>query len=300
MQSNPATVLIAANPKSGATSGRAKVCQLRDALCDLDYRVEVCESLELLQQRSGQLCDDGQLRAVVSAGGDGTASAVVNLIPHGVPVVILPLGTENLLAKFVGTTGQISEAVDAIQAGRIMHLDAGSANGRLFLIMLGCGFDAEVVRQVHAARRGHINRWTYTKPICRAVRNYSYPSIEVECTDTSHCFSTAWLFAFNLPRYAANLAFCPQACGEDGLLDLCSFRHGGMLRGIKYFAHLMLGRHQKLKDFQHLRSSRFRLTSTSQVPYQIDGDPGGYLPLEVEVLPNRVTLLVPNHRPTSS
>jgi diacylglycerol kinase (ATP) len=29
------------------------------------------------------------------------------------------------------------------------------------------------------------------------------------------------------------------------------------------------------------------------VPYQLDGDPGGLLPLDVQVLPGRLTLVVP-------
>jgi diacylglycerol kinase family enzyme len=267
----------------------------------------------------------------VAAGGDGTAAAVVNLIPVGVPMVILPLGTENLLAKHLGLSNDISRVAAAVRHGDSLRLDAGLAGGRLFLVMLGCGFDAEVVQHLHAARDGHINRWTYSKPIWRAVRNYQYPLIEVECEPGAYRrsqpvemgrdefgsaatearrareatldiamagegplrFSTAWLFAFNLPRYAANLPFCPQADGSDGYLDLCSFARGGTLRGMHYLLSLWFGRHQRLSDFTHVKSSRFRLCSRGVVPYQIDGDPGGTLPLDVEVLPGRLTLLVP-------
>ncbi|MGN6547566.1 MAG: diacylglycerol/lipid kinase family protein [Aureliella sp.] len=317
MQVSDAHVLIAANPKSGASSGRSKVCELRAALEATGHVVEICDSLQWLSQRSAQLAAGGCLRAVVSAGGDGTAAAVVNLIPVGVPMAILPLGTENLLAKYLGLTSDVASVASAVGDGRLLQLDAGLAGGRLFLIMLGCGFDAEVVQQLHAAREGHISRWTYSKPIWRAVRSYQYPLIEVECDHGSFFvsgppgsapassepdlsggeqplqFSTAWLFAFNLPRYAANLPFCPQADGSDGYLDLCSFARGGTLRGLTYLTHLWLGRHQRLSDFGHVKAKRFRLRSQGVVPYQIDGDPGGTLPLDVEVLPGRLTVLVP-------
>jgi diacylglycerol kinase family enzyme len=36
-----------------------------------------------------------------------------------------------------------------------------------------------------------------------------------------------------------------------------------------------------------------RVESIQPVPFQIDGDPGGVLPLEIEVLPGRMTLLGP-------
>lgn len=299
-----ASVLIAANPKSGASSGRAKVSALRDLLAGSGFNVEVCESLEAVQQRALSLHGQNCLRCVVAAGGDGTAAAVANLIPVGLPMVILPLGTENLLAKHLGLTSEPKLAAQCVAHGNTRLLDAGLANGRLFLVMLSCGFDAHVVQQVHSARRGHIYKWSYFKPICDAMRTYPYPSIDVkidtkpgEPEESSIRFSAAWLFAFNLPRYAGNLRFCPQASGVDAQLDLCTFARGGSLRGLAYLFHLWLGRHQRLVDFQHHLGRRFQLSSQGTVPYQVDGDPGGVLPLTVEVLPKRLTLLVPHEVP---
>ena len=296
-----ASILIAANPKSGASSGLGKVGLLNEQLVAAGYQVEICDTLELLASRSQQLFTQNCLKAVVAAGGDGTAAAVANLIPVGVPMSIFPLGTENLLAKQLGLTSDVQRTVQAIRGGKTCKLDAGLANGRLFLVMLSCGFDAQVVQQVHSARRGHIRRWTYFKPIWDAVRSYRYPLIDIELdsnpdaepVESSRRYSAAWLFVFNIPRYAANLAFCPQASGSDGRLDLCSFAQGGSLRGIGYFFQLWLGRHQRLTDFQHRQASRVRLSSSGSVPYQVDGDPGGELPLVIEVLPGRLTLLVP-------
>ena len=298
-------ILIAANPKSGATSRAALVAELSQQLTSRGFEVTICEQLEQVRLLSQQTSQAGQLHCVVAAGGDGTAAAVVNLIPQDTPLAIFPLGTENLLARFLQLTNDPARAAQMIQSGKSRRLDAGLANGRLFLVMLGCGFDAEVVAQMHAARRGHINRWSYAKPIWQAVRNYSYPDIVVECLDgESPCeadsndagqepFSTAWLFAFNLPRYAANLNFCPQADGSDGWLDLCAFKRGGLVTGLGYLWRLWRGSHQALQDFRHVRSQRFRLSSTGHVPYQIDGDPGGHLPLDIQVLPNRLTVIVP-------
>ena len=35
------------------------------------------------------------------------------------------------------------------------------------------------------------------------------------------------------------------------------------------------------------------IRADEEVAYQLDGDPGGMLPVEIEVLPGRVTLIVP-------
>jgi diacylglycerol kinase family enzyme len=42
-----------------------------------------------------------------------------------------------------------------------------------------------------------------------------------------------------------------------------------------------------------LRAKRVRIEADEPVPYNLDGDHCGYLPLEIEIVPDRLTLLVP-------
>jgi diacylglycerol kinase family enzyme len=57
---------------------------------------------------------------------------------------------------------------------------------------------------------------------------------------------------------------------------------------------VLAGRHRRLADCGVGRAARLRITSEEQVPYQLDGDLGGFLPVEIEILPMRMTLLVPS------
>jgi diacylglycerol kinase family enzyme len=102
-----------------------------------------------------------------------------------------------------------------------------------------------------------------------------------------------WLFAFNLPCYGGGLSLAPQADGSDGLLDVCVFHRGSWWHGLRYVTAVLLGRHHRLADCTTRRVRRLRITADAQVPYQLDGDPGGYLPVDVEVLPDRLTMVVP-------
>ena len=101
-----------------------------------------------------------------------------------------------------------------------------------------------------------------------------------------------WVFAFNLPCYGGGLRLAPQADGADGMLDLCCFRLGSLRHGIGYALAVYLGWHQRLKTWSMQRVRRVRISSDQPVPYQLDGDPGGYLPLDVQVLPRRLSVLV--------
>ena len=251
---------------------------------------------------------DGRvLRALVGVGGDGTAAELTNRTNQGVPLTLLAAGTANLLAKHLRLSGKPQRLCQTIADGRLLRLDAGRANGRLFLVVLGCGFDADVVRRVHTTRetspRGaHISYLSYLKPILRSIRSYQYPEIRVYCDPSreqaaegpSPPITARWVFLCNLPRYGWGLPLAPEAHGQDGLLDLCTFRRGSLLWGLWYAAVAQIGgSHRRLGDCVIRRARQFRITSEEPVEYELDGDPGGMLPLDVEIVPNRLTVIVP-------
>ncbi len=296
------TIWMLSNPRAGARESQATVHQLAEILIGQSYDVRQFTDPGDLGQA---LVSDKtrQVRAVVTAGGDGTANLVAQLAPPDVPLIPLPLGTENLLARYLGYTASPDQIADAISACHVRPFDAGVCNGQLFLLMVGCGFDAEVVRRLHTARKGHISHLTYAAPIFQTVWDYPYPTLsisyhEAEADDDSwQQVEAKWAFIINLPRYAGGLSFAPQASGHDGLLDLCVFRSGSLWKGLYYLANVVIGQHQRLDGCLVARVDRLRIDvadeSTTEVPWQFDGDPGGTLPIDVHVLPARVSLIVP-------
>jgi diacylglycerol kinase family enzyme len=175
-----------------------------------------------------------------------------------------------------------------------VQLDAGEANGKLFTLMAGCGFDADVVRRLHSERKGNIHHLSYAKPIFDSIRNYDYPLLRVkyEAAGEQHCALGKWVFVINLPRYAGGLNIAPGASGSDGLLDICTFKEGSLWSGLLYLGEVMFGQHQLLEDFTQVQAAELRVEAESPVPYQLDGDPGGELPLVVRSLPGRLRVIV--------
>ena len=301
-------VLISVNPKAGRRSPTARVNRLVELLQTRDMSVEVFTDLGKVSDRANHLHQSGRLGALVGVGGDGTAAELVNRTELGVPITLLAAGTANLLSKYLRLGGKPDRLCDVISEGHLLHLDAGLASGRLFLVMVSCGFDADVVGRVHAHREeksskgGHIGYLTYIRPILDAIRSYKYPGIRVYCDESPDGpfneelppIDARWAFVFNLPCYGWGLPLTPDAVGTDGILDLCTFAGGSLLAGLRYVAGAQFGaRHRRMADCQMGRGRRFRITSDEPVAYQLDGDPGGLLPLEVEVVPNRLTLVVP-------
>ncbi|XZE37184.1 diacylglycerol/lipid kinase family protein [Pirellulaceae bacterium SH501] len=298
------TVLIAANPKSGNTDRQELVQALARQLSDEGYHTEVVSQLEALQDRIQTLNGEGELNAVVAAGGDGTVSAVATRTPASIPIAILPLGSENLLAQYYSIPRNPSHCAKTIARREIRILDAMKIDGTVSLLMASVGFDAEVVRRVHQNRRSHITRWAYRYQAWCTWLSYRWPKFQVsisqsagDCIDReATTYSSQWCFVFNIPRYAAGLSIMDQSDPSDGLLDIGLFETSGPIRGLFQFWDVMRGRHMRRRDWHHLSACQVDIRkaedSAGETSVQRDGDWGGSLPIRIQVAPSRVRLLV--------
>lgn len=290
-------VVIAANPKSGARSGLAQAHELARALESHGWQVELTTDLDHMQELVGRLQSQGTLRTVVSAGGDGTAAAVLNRMASQIPLTIFPLGSENLLAQQYGITRDLPRVLQMVQDLQVCELDLFRANGRLFLIMVSVGFDAEVVRCVHENRKSHITRWAYRFGILRAIASYRWPTLNIEGKRAGQWESLGvchWLFGFNVPKYAAGIQIINDAISDDGLLDVGMLTGGNAWIGFWNYLRVAMGTHRRSSRWKEVRLEGIRVSSQAgRGGYQVDGDFGGSLPLEIEYTRTKARLVVP-------
>ena len=159
--------------------------------------------------------------------------------------------------------------------------------------MASCGFDAEVVERLHTERKGGISHWSYALPIMKSIKNYRFPEVQIYCDDLKTPIKARWAFVFNFPCYAMGLQISPNANAEDKVFDLCTFRNGNLLNGLMYLAGVMIRKHRGWRDTHQETAQRIVIESNEHVPYQIDGDPGGELPLELVMEPESLPLVIP-------
>ena len=304
-------VLVSVNPKAGRKSPRKRAERLATALRQKGFLVEIHTDLDVVSNRANDLFKKGTLRALVGVGGDGTAAELTNRTICGVPITLLPSGTANLIAKYLKLPFNPEKAADLIESGKTIMFDVGRANGRLFLVMVSAGIDADVVNGVHAAREksfkqekkkgGHISYLSYLRPIFKSIASYRYPQIttEIIAPPGTASITGKWSFVFNLPRYGWGLPLVPKCVGVDKKLDFCVFQKGrlGMALLDVFFAQLG-SLHRFLPNTKLGQASCFKISvspdaSEMNVPFQLDGDPGGFLPVEIEIIPDRFTALAP-------
>jgi len=87
---------------------------------------------------------------VIAAGGDGTVSQVADgAALTGVPMGIIPSGTSNVVAQELGIPLNIDKACQLIAGSpAILEVDAIQCGEQFFILAVGTGIDAEVMKSV--------------------------------------------------------------------------------------------------------------------------------------------------------
>ena len=88
------------------------------------------------------------VKRVAVAGGDGTISSAASLLV-GTPIelAVVPAGTYNHFAKDMGLHAELKDACQIATSHRVVGVDVGSVNGRVFLNTSSVGMYANFVRK---------------------------------------------------------------------------------------------------------------------------------------------------------
>ncbi len=282
------------NPKAGSARGWPRCQQLEASLSRVGYEVSVRPSQYAghAHQLALQAKDAADLVAVV--GGDGTVAEVANGLAYSrAPLLIVPTGTENIIANELGLSNVSRRLEDLLRHGQPHPVDLGCVNGRYFLAILGAGFDADVIERVHNKRSGHITHLSYFWPIWRTFWEYRFPAVRIEADGELVYEGPALAFVGNTARYAVGLRILRDACFDDGLLDLCVYPCHWQGHLLLHSLTTLLQVHPERQSVIYRRCRNIVISSSGQpLRMQIDGDPGGLLPARVEVCPGALHVLM--------
>jgi len=287
-------VAVVANPVAGSAASRTVVTELTRRLNAsgrevLLYRTGGPGEARAFLAQVGRRCG-----AVVAVGGDGTVREVVEgLIDCPTPILIVPVGTENIVAKEFRCRLEVERLWRTLQRGRLRRVDVGLVNDRPFLIVAGVGFDAEVVDRLVGERKGHITHLSYFWPLWRTFWEHRFRPVRVVADGELLCREPGLVFVGNLARYSIGLRILRQARTDDGMLDVCVYRCRWQGRLLLHACRTILRTHVASRRVIYRRCRRVEVTSDYPLAVQADGDPAGRVPVSFSVAPGAALFLEP-------
>jgi diacylglycerol kinase family enzyme len=296
-----APLIVVLNAGSGHDDKDQAEAAIRSALDAAGRRYEIItpEATALAPTIAAAVARAGRPGVLVAAGGDGTLNAVATAaLDAGWMLGIVPLGTFNFYARDLGIPLEAAEAAKALVDGATRAVAVGRINGHVFLNNASFGLyrqlleDREKVKGRFGRYRliaGFAALWT----LWRHRRNYR---LRVELDGREEHWRTPMVFfglnALQLEKLALQIATC---AAEDRLAVLAPPalpRWRLLWLALKGAAHQL----EEGRDLTCRCASRVRMQWPGHARARVAVDGESFecrLPLEVEVHPRALTVLVP-------
>ena len=209
---------------------------------------------------------------VFVSGGDGTVrSCVEGLAGTDAALAVLPAGTGNLLATNLGLPDDPTEGVRvAVERGRHL-LDIGEADGQVFAVMAGMGFDAKLLESASSTLKARIGPLAYVLSALKHLRDRPM-RVEIRVDDEPPLRRRARSVVIgNVGRLQGGVRLLADAEPDNGQLDVAVISP----RNLAHWARLAWGvlrRHEHVPRMEVHRGSRITVTSDRDQPCELDGD----------------------------
>ena len=211
------------NPTAGSGRARKIASQVQSWLAESG---KTCEMLFTEYpghgtQLAAQARDQGA-ETVLAIGGDGTNLEVARgLLGGSAAMGIIPAGTGNDFVKTLGSPSGPREALDFMLAHPPRKTDVGEVNGKLFLNVIGTGFDVSVLDYAAKAKKYCRGLLPYLYGVLKTLRHFRSIRLTYAADGGEEKTLDAFVVAVaNGNRFGGGITIAPDATADDGKLDL--------------------------------------------------------------------------------
>jgi diacylglycerol kinase (ATP) len=243
---------------------------------------------------------EGREMAIV-CGGDGTINEAVNgLAGSQVPMAILPAGTANILAKELGIPWDVCNAAKLIPRGKPRRIALGlltpSSNGdapRYFLCVGGAGPDGAMVYALDPGLKKKTGMLAYWMEGARQLFHYPFPRFRV--TSEGREIDASLVVVGRTKHYGGPFCITTGADLFEDSFEVLAVTTRSPLRYLSYLPALWFGYVRRLDGIHTWKTAELDCQpGLDGVAYsQVDGEPSGRLGVKFSIVPDALTLIVP-------
>jgi len=303
------TAKIIVNPYAGRWKARAAIPDIERACqrIGLDYELVITDG----PNHGIELAREAALAGfspIVSAGGDGSISEVVNGLMQATgacaehsrsggvagPFGVIPLGSADDFADMLDMEKGVEAACRVIMAGHTRTIDVGCVNGRYFDNNSAIGLEP-MVSITQAAMKRVKGTPRYVLAALKTILSHKPWHMRLAWDDGEYEGPIALVSVGNTRRTGGAFWMTPRAEVDDGYLDFVFAGKLGRPKLLRLLPTTFDGSHVERPEITYTRTTRLTIECDPPTPIQADGELFDLSATHIEytVLPGRLRLIVP-------
>lgn len=280
------------NPAAGDQSFKSYLDLFLKYFQAAGFKVDIYRSMKAGDFGEALIDIDDNLDAIIVAGGDGTASEMLDLLQKkdiDLPLGIIPAGTANDFASFLGMTQNIEKSLKRILDWNIREIDVCKVNNRYFLNVCVGGIISKIAHGTESDMKNRLGKAAYYLQGLKELPNIKSMNLKIESSSKVIEGDFLGFFVFNSKDAGGFKNIAKLASIDDGLFDLLAVKTGNILKLSSAAADLFNGKNIKNDNLIYLQDNYLKITMLNQKEEQhcnIDGDKGPAFPLEIKLIPS--------------
>lgn len=267
-----------------------------------DYEVHIFRAIREGDIKNHILNMDSDYSIVVVSGGDGSVNIVIDaLLTAGldIPVGIIPAGTANDFASFIGLSGLSTEQYcNIIAEGSPSWVDVGEVNGRYFINVCAGGHFANISQKVDKDFKNALGNLSYFIKALEQLPAFSPIRFSIKGTKLDFVSELYLFLIMNSGRTGNFDKISPDAAIDDGQFEFIGIKAKPMYEIAVLLVKILRGEHIGDSNIIYFKDSYFEIERLSKnigdSDTDIDGELGPKYPICVTVHNNKLRIFKNN------
>lgn len=287
-------ILIIINPVAGTDEPILSIIDRKLHPTHISWDIRVTQKKEDIKKYVTEAIRK-KVNAVAVYGGDGTVTEATELLyKSSIPLIILPGGTANILAKELSIPLSAEEMLDLVvrKKIKIKKIDMGIVNKKPFLLRVSYGLLADMIVETDRDLKKNIGQFAYG---ISAIKKLS----EIKPVQYTIRIGKKEIITEGISLVVANganmgmtgLSFLKEVDMADGKLDLFIMKNNNLGYLTSLAAGALAG--TKSTELDHWAAKKFQISVSPDQRVLCDDTVMTVKQATFEIIPHAVSLVIP-------
>lgn len=291
------SILAIINPTAGNSSAEEMRTMLEDKLRANFSKYEIKETKQAgdATQFAAAAIEEG-VDTILIMGGDGSVNETLQAfveVENTPALAIVPAGTGNILARIHGAPKDAAEAIEALDFSQEKNINICLANNQVFAIFLSFGVISDAIHSASSEDKDKLGFFAYVKETITGLQNDQVHQIRLESDGGNYEGPVNHILICTSEKIAELDYTQETGFAEEGKVIVLILTNDSIQAKLNAGQKLLQGNVEDSRyvDVLFARNIHIESLDDENLETDVDGDLGPKLPVDVQVLKDKVRLV---------